>query len=356
MSAFTNIANYADHMYTVYHATHDGRYGSTPEEKAKLENLTREEFIADMVRTNQERWAPGGAAEQESLYAGSAERAKLSDTEITALANKYDPRSMDQEGYDALLDDLEDMGAISHREKGLLGYNGLTTAGYFGPDGNMVWYDNVLESMRPGQERINSLQQADGDVVKWMASRFEWKSKGLTYNDPAQTAESKRAADAFNALNEAMNSIVSRMAKARGGEAEDGGKTDIVEQILNPNSSFYEGMYTRMKLQLEQSEAEKEKQAIIDALDAILESLSAKKDDPKRPSTVRSMAELSKVADSLDKTDPRKEQLNLLRERLESLGIYADLDVGVKDNEKDETLTETLIREEMQDYDLSEII
>jgi len=117
-------------------------------------------------------------------------------------------------------------------------------------------------------------------------------------------------------------------------------------------------MYNRMKLQLQESEKEKEKQAIIDALDAILESLCEKKDDvPKKKSTVRSMAELSQVADSLDKDDPRKEQLNLLRERLQMLGIYADLDVGIKDRDENwETLTQSLIREESENLELGNII
>lgn len=69
------------------------------------------------------------------------------------------------------------------------------------------------------------------------------------------------------------------------------------------------------------------------------------------------MAELSETIDSLDKDDPRKEQLTLLKDRLQQLGIYADLDVGVKDEDESwETLTGTLIREEAKEPDLSDII
>ena len=97
---------------------------------------------------------------------------------------------------------------------------------------------------------------------------------------------------------------------------------------------------------------------VVFALDAILESLSAKKDDqPPKKTAVRSMAELSETIDSLDKDDPRKEQLTLLKDRLQQLGIYADLDVGVKDEDESwETLTGTLIREEAKEPDLSDII
>lgn len=152
----------------------------------------------------------------------------------------------------------------------------------------------------------------------------------------------------------ALNDILTRAASVWKKDEQP----NIVNQILNPNSKFYEGMYNRMKLQMERSKEEQEKQAIIDALDAILESLSAKKDDyPRKKTTVRSMAELSQVIDSLDKDDPRKAQLNLLRERLQQLGIYADLDVGVKDEDKNwETLTESLIREETEKPNLSDII
>ena len=117
-------------------------------------------------------------------------------------------------------------------------------------------------------------------------------------------------------------------------------------------------MFLRLKIQMEKSKEEQEKQAIIDALDAILESLSAKKDDdPPKKTTVRSMAELAETIDSLDKDDPRKAQLTLLKDRLQRLGIYADLDVGVKDEEETwETLTESLIREDAEKPNLSDII
>ena len=69
------------------------------------------------------------------------------------------------------------------------------------------------------------------------------------------------------------------------------------------------------------------------------------------------MAELAETIDSLDKDDPRKAQLTLLKDRLQRLGIYADLDVGVKDEDEAwETLTESLIREDAEKPNLSDII
>ena len=133
---------------------------------------------------------------------------------------------------------------------------------------------------------------------------------------------------------------------------------DIIEQIGNPNSDFYRDMYNRMRVQREESDEEKKKQAIIDALDAILESLSAKKDEKwkKKADSVTSMAELSQVIDSLDKDDPRKEKLDLLRQQMQNLGIYIDLDVGIKGKDKGSwgpTLTEQLIQKEAKDTEPS---
>lgn len=323
-SAILNYADYANNLYSAYHSS-KGSCGVTPEQKAKLDTMSREDFVADMMQTLKESWEPGGVRANQTLYAGSSVRARLSDAEVAVLANKYDFLSMNQEDYDAFLDDLESMGAVSEMEKGFLGYKGLTTAGYFAANGELVFSESGL--YREG------LDMSDGNVVRWLAQRAQWKTD--------ETCE-------------ALNDIVSRMAAMK----SESGEPDAISQILDPNSKFYEGVYNRMKLQLQRSEEEKEKQAIIDALDAILESLSARKDDyPRKKTTVRSMAELSQVADSLDKDDPRKEQLNLLRERLQQLGIYADLDVGVKDEDENwETLTESLIREETEEPNLSDII
>lgn len=554
-----NLTDYANHLYSAYHSNPSGNYVRTQEEKEKLENLSREDFVADMLKTHGERWAPGGEMATKSLFAGSAERARLSDAEIAVLANKYDLGSLDQKTYDAFLDDLADMGAISEREKGFLGYGGLTTAGYFDANGNMVM-TSLSTSTGSGTDLLNSKE----NLVSWITERVKWQAEAGPYANKSQLASGQWAAKRENEMISALSGIISRMTamkpektgitgktpltaaqrrvlhevapgefldtskmvsrkfsfwnssrprltdgeigqlankydfrhmtqasydefleemvekgvltqdeikwfghggtvetveadgevmimtsisklvketptsveytsqaywsdgsgKAYGGSKygqhtpflEDGAEgsgdmfawmeemqlsndcwlegasqeakdraiqrcemysilndiltraanvwkkdeqPDIVNQILDPNSKFYEGLYNRMKLQMQQSKEEQEKQAIIDALDAILESLCEKKDGdaPKKKTTVRSMAELSQVIDSLDKDDPRKAQLNLLRERLQSLGIYADLDAGVKDGDETwETLTQELIREENSLPQLSEII
>lgn len=532
-----NLADYANNLYSAYHSNPSGNYVRTPEEKAKLENLSREDFIADMLRTNRERWSSGGEMETKSLFAGSTERAKLSDAEIAALSNKYDLHNLDQKTYDAFLDDLADMGAISEREKGYLGYGGLTTAGYFNADGELIL---TARSSSTGSTDLLNTRNA---LVSWLNERVKWQAECGLYASESQRVSGEAAAKRENEMIDAFSRIIDRMTAMKpektsstaktpltaaqrrvlhevapgefldtsmivsrkysfwnssrprlsddeigqlankydfrhmdqqsydafldemvekgvltrdetkwfgyGGTVEtveadrqvvlgkqagengvffnfaysqhtpfleDGAEgsgdmfawmkemqrysdgwpegasqevkdravqrcemysilndiltraagvwdkdepSSIVKELADPNSDFYQDMFMRLKLQLQQSEEEKEKQAIIDALDAILESLCEKDEDgvPKKKTTVRSMAELSQVIDSLDKDDPRKAQLNLLRERLQTIGIYAGLDVGVKDGDETwETLTQALIREENSLPELSDII
>ena len=61
-----------------------------------------------------------------------------SDAEIAVLRNKYDPRNMSGEEYDAFLDDLADMGVISQEEKRRMGYKGLVIVSYLDENGETV--------------------------------------------------------------------------------------------------------------------------------------------------------------------------------------------------------------------------
>ena len=75
----------------------------------------------------------------------------------------------------------------------------------------------------------------------------------------------------------------------------------------------------------------------------------------KRKNMASSVAGLSKQISELDEEDPRKMELDLLRQRLNQLGILVDLDLGVKDDKDGgwQTLTERLISEENQALDPS---
>ena len=69
----------------------------------------------------------GGASQSpncDTCAAGTALRTGLSDQELAALADKYDPRSMTQGQYDAFLDDLIEAGALSRFDAMKLGHHG----------------------------------------------------------------------------------------------------------------------------------------------------------------------------------------------------------------------------------------
>lgn len=144
-------------------------------------------------------------------------------------------------------------------------------------------------------------------------------------------------------------------AKGSSGDDEAENSSDIIEQLADPGSAFYQDMYMRMKLQLEMSEEEKKEQAIIAALDGILEGMRSDDRPNKQTDLVLSMANLSKEISQLDRDDPRRAQLDLFRQRLNRLGIYMDLGEGIFGGTKKDqlTLTQQLIREKTGGFDPS---
>lgn len=285
-----------------------------------------------------------------NAYAKSS-RPKLTDQEIDAIAGEYDFQHMTQDDYDAFLDDLVGKGVLTRAETGYFGYGGMVRLD--GVDSKVMVVSAAGQTGNYSQNTpfLGSGVIGDGDMIEWLS---EMMGSTEYSADPEAAERVRQRSEMYGAIYD----VVARATNSSAYMAGSDEKSDIVDQIRDPNSDFYRDMFNRMRVKLEESEEEKEKQAIIDALDAILESLSAKKNDyPRKKTAVRSMAELSQVTDSLDKDDPRKEQLNLLRERLQQLGVYADLDVGVKDEDKTwETLTESLIREEAEEPNLSDII
>lgn len=153
----------ANNLYSVYTCNPDLAGGSL---KEQLETLSREEFVQQLVQTHKERWS-SGEAQKDFLYAGSSQRASLSDTEIAALANKYNPHSMSQKEYSSFLDDLADMGAISQYEKRLMGYNGMVSLGYFDAGGAFVGSSWDAQILPGNQADVRSPAEA-GDILGWL--------------------------------------------------------------------------------------------------------------------------------------------------------------------------------------------
>lgn len=280
-----------------------------------------------------------------NAYAKSS-RPKLTDQEIDEIAGEYDFQHMTQDDYDAFLDDLVEKGVLTTTEAGYFGYGGLVRLD--SADSKVMVVSVAGETNHYSQNTpfLGNGVIGDGDMVEWLS---EMMGSTEYSADPEAFGRVRQRCEMYGAIYD----VVARATNSPAYAAGNNEKPDIIDQIRDPNSAFYQDMYNRMRVQLEESEEEKKKQAIIDALDAILESLSAKKDDwKKKPDSVTSMAELSQVIDSLDKTDPRKEQLNQLRQQLQNLGIYIDLDVGVKGKDKTTwgtTLTQQLIREENEE-------
>ena len=318
---------------------------SSPAYAAGSTAAKREPRTASSAGVSQNKFfAEALAMHENNLFAGSTQRTELSDAEIAALANRYDPRDMSDEEYESFLDDLMDLGAISPFERlemrasGLkimdCGFQGWTSSG-------------SVNSKYP----YFMLWEAKGDVYRWITDRVTYKEAGPF------TPEQELAASRRQAGYEALSSIVSRMAAVRsdGGEKAAEGESDLIDQIADPDSQFYQDMFHRMRLQLELSEEEKKEQAIIDTLGAILDGMRSADGAVKRKNMASSVAGLSKQISELDEEDPRKMELDLLRQRLNQLGIFVDLDLSVKDDKDGgwQTLTERLISEENQELDPS---
>lgn len=285
------------------------------------------------------------ADRSEHLYNGSTSRAKLSDAEIAALANKYDVRNMSDSEYDSFLDDLESMGAISEYEKRhQLGYKGIM---YFDPDDMSTW------PVGPdGSTPIFRRTEAGGDIYQWLTDRIQWMSGGSS--DPAQKKAWENKVEMYNALAD----IVRRMDTRRAVNDKAEEKAELVRQLADGNSEFYVNMRAQLKAQVEKSKEDKEEQDIIDALGKVLDALSGKEDvTGKKVSLNKSASEMAKTVGNriseLKPTDPERIKLEQMLKRLEDIGIYVDLDdmddLWQSEDGTFETLTQLLTRRQTEE-------
>lgn len=305
--------------------------------KEKLETLSREEFVEQMVQAHQQRW-DSGEAQQDRLYAGSEQRKTPSSAEIAALANKYDPHNMDDDSYDDFLDDLAEIGAISQWEKGQLGYHNMVVMGYYGADGKYVSCEPlayVTENPPDGGQRLFHRSEANGDILRWVTDRLQWTSGGSREERAAQ----QKIQEMFQALSETLD----RMEGARPDRA--GAKVDRSElrrQLADPDSDFYSAMRLKLQQNLEEREQQEREQAIIDALGKILDVMSGG-EDAKRSDVPRSAAEIARRISEYEPDSPERIQLEQQLRRLASLGLYVDL-AGLDSAEDSESTFETLTK------------
>ncbi|MDE7221032.1 MAG: hypothetical protein K2O45_15670 [Oscillospiraceae bacterium] len=292
---------------------------------------------------------------------GKSSRPKLTDSEVRELGQKYDFRNMTQESYDAFLGDLVQKGVLTRGETGYFGYggevrkeaadSGLLVMSIKGLDARYTQNTPFLEDGASGS----------GNMVAWLAQMMTECEGGDGTQEGAKRAQQRM--EMYGALIDvvyrATDTSVEDTLRARYDKfAVTADHADsVIDQIVDPNSAFYENMLQRMRLQLEQSEEDKKEQAIIDALGAILDGMRSTDGVTKKKDMVSSVAGLSKQISELDEEDPRRAQLDLFRQRLNQLGIFVDLDLGVKGGkDKDEnwqTLTQYLTSKENKDIDPS---
>ena len=65
------------------------------------------------------------SAKQTEAAKNALPRTKLSDEDIKALADKYDPSSMSRSEYDSFLEDLVNKGVLTNQEIKYMGYKGM---------------------------------------------------------------------------------------------------------------------------------------------------------------------------------------------------------------------------------------
>lgn len=222
------------------------------------------------------------ALNRENAYAQSG-RPKLTDSEIAELAEKYGFRSMTRESYDAFLDDLADRGVLTREETGWFGCGGMIA---------LAAADSRVMFVRPADGSAERYGQhtpfldggGSGDMAAWLAEMMGTADYSA---DPEAFQRVKQRCEMYGALSD----IVTRAAGARTGS---GGKSGVARQVADPDSALWRDMFQRMRVRLEESGEERKRQAIIDALDAVLESVSAKRDGgTEKRDAARSMAELA---------------------------------------------------------------
>lgn len=283
-----------------------------------------------------------------TLYNGSTTRAKLSDTEIAVLANKYDVHNMSDREFDNFLDDLESMGAISNFEKRRLGYKGMEYLDLGDAKSGVLMMSAWVAPAIPGGSKLlfNRLE-ANGDISRWINERIQW--------EPGYSKDSvqRRAQEDEVSLYKTLSNVINRMDSQQERSANEAAKKELVRQLADKNSEFYVNMRTQLKQKVDENEDDKEKQAIIDALGKVLDALSGKEEAPgKKESVNQSASELTEKIgrriSKLNPEDPEKTQLEQMLQRLQEIGIYFDLndmdDLWQGEDEAFETLTQFLTR------------
>lgn len=133
-----------------------------------------DEFIAQMKTQAAQK-----AANTSPAAAPIASKAKLTDSDIAELAQKYNPNKMTQTEYDSFLDDLLDIGVLKKDEIGQLGYHGCVVVGSLAEGGfgfGCGCYQASFESINKSPYGFAmSLSDANGDALAYAKLMALWK-------------------------------------------------------------------------------------------------------------------------------------------------------------------------------------
>ena len=107
-------------------------------------------------------------------------RRELTEEEIGELAEKYDPSSMTQEEYDALLEELVEKGVLKKSEMTCLGYRGMVVLGKL--DGGSFhdiesWRNSLKMAVRSHTlpVDVSSLDDFGGNALAMVKSKARWE-------------------------------------------------------------------------------------------------------------------------------------------------------------------------------------
>ena len=125
-------------------------------------------------------------------------RTSLSSGDLAELSGRYDPHNMTRDQYDAFLDELMEKGALSRMDAMRLGYHGWNVLD-LEPDENGKVHNGWAYVVDDGRKPIESLEDADGDLFRWLDAMLDRQEQGI--------GASSRQKEALNALYD----IVKRM-------------------------------------------------------------------------------------------------------------------------------------------------
>lgn len=323
--------NIRDLAYSIY-SNRDWNHIGGPKD-GPLYTMDREEYADYLAAESRKRWE-SGETQKKFLFNGSETRAQLSKTEIIALANKYNVRDMDDDSFDALLDDLESMGAISNMEKQALGYRGMQIAAYADQNGELVSVGTGSWSARAeedGSAPIRYRREADGDVWRWLNDRMKWT--------PGENNVPAGQADIYETAHKVLGGIVSRMdqerpegAAALEQKASDSRREELLREIRD--GKFFEETIAHILEAAQKLEEEKKKQATIDALSEMLDNISGRNEDARdKDGETANGLQLGLSADQENTFQMGFMPLEL-QVYLRNLGVSGALDATEPDEEK----------------------